>query len=69
MFVRDERISEQFVSVLLTFLERGAVRSDEAIQSLLMTVSRMVSVTTNATQFLRYLFWNITEKQFYLYFI
>ncbi|VDN46879.1 unnamed protein product [Gongylonema pulchrum] len=54
-FVEDATIGSRFVSILLTFLESGAVRSDEAIQSLLLTVSRMLATVANSEQFLKYL--------------
>ncbi|VDN40715.1 unnamed protein product [Gongylonema pulchrum] len=52
-FVEDATIGSRFVSILLTFLESGAVRSDEAIQSLLLTVSRMLATVANSEQFLK----------------
>uniref|UniRef100_A0A0R3RU82 DRIM domain-containing protein n=1 Tax=Elaeophora elaphi TaxID=1147741 RepID=A0A0R3RU82_9BILA len=52
-FIQDEEIIRRYVSILLTFLELGIVRSDDAVQSSLQTILRMVAVATDATQFLK----------------
>lgn len=58
-FIRDEEMIRRYVSILLTFLESGIVRSDDAVQSSLLTVLRMVTVATDPTQFLK----NLTNVQ------
>ncbi|MCP9260137.1 hypothetical protein DINM_003268 [Dirofilaria immitis] len=52
-FIQDEEMIKRYVSILLTFLESGVLRSDDAIQSSLQTVLRMVIVATDAAQFLK----------------
>ncbi|VDO47887.1 unnamed protein product, partial [Onchocerca flexuosa] len=52
-FIQDEEMIRRYVSILLTFLESGILRSDDTVQSLLLTVLRMVVATTDAVQFLK----------------
>ncbi|EFO25702.1 hypothetical protein LOAG_02781 [Loa loa] len=51
-FIEDEEMIRRYVSILLTFLESGIVRSDDAVQCSLQTVLRMVTAATDVTQFL-----------------
>lgn len=43
----------RYVSILLTFLESRIVRPDDAVQSSLLTVLRMVAAATDVAQFLK----------------
>lgn len=52
-FIHDEEMIRRYVSILLTFLESGTVRSDDAVQSSLQTVLRMISVARDVNQFLK----------------
>ncbi|CAG9531847.1 unnamed protein product [Cercopithifilaria johnstoni] len=52
-FIQDEEMIRRYVSILLVFLESGIVRSQDAVQSSLLTVLRLITVTTDAVQFLK----------------
>ncbi|KAL3993565.1 hypothetical protein ACH3XW_18080 [Acanthocheilonema viteae] len=52
-FIQDEEMIRRYILILLTFLESGVVHSDDAVQSSLLTILRMVAVTTDAAQFLK----------------
>ncbi|VDN01368.1 unnamed protein product [Thelazia callipaeda] len=54
-FIQDGEMIEQYISVLLTFVNSGTIRSDDVIRSLLLIVSRMMAATPEPIKFLKQL--------------
>uniref|UniRef100_F1KPR6 Small subunit processome component 20 n=1 Tax=Ascaris suum TaxID=6253 RepID=F1KPR6_ASCSU len=51
-FVDDAAIGERLVSTLLDYVQLGALRSEEALNSLLLTVSRLIPIVEKPLSFL-----------------
>ncbi|VDM37787.1 unnamed protein product [Toxocara canis] len=54
-FVNDSATGERLASTLLTYVERGALRSEEALNSLLLTVSRLIPAIEKPLAFLPFI--------------
>lgn len=43
----------RYISILLTILESGIIRSDYAVHSSLLTILRMIAVAADAAEYLK----------------